>query len=187
MSVKFEKGMSLLEMLVVFVIVSLVSSVLVQGFGFGLSLYDRIQTRDDRISREMLVGHWFRYTTNALIAGKQVETSFSGSPFELQAFSYNSLLSRQGAPQEIRWKVQDALLYYEEDGEAFELLPLNNESEFEYLNSMGEWVSHWEPTISDLDIPKAVRLRHQNIVFLTAAVRVRTSPDLLLEESRRER
>lgn len=179
--------MSLLEMLVVFVIVSLVSTVLMQGFGFGLSIYERIQSRDDRVSKELLVSHWFRYTSNVLIAEKQTENSFSGSPDEFRAFSFNALLSDPGAPQEIRWGIGRSTLFYEERDRVFELMTLEDGSEFEYLNALGEWVSHWEPSDSSLEIPKGIRLVNQNAVQMTVAVRVRTSPDLLLEESRRER
>lgn len=179
--------MSLLEMLVVFVIVSLVSTVLVQGFGFGLSLYERIQTRDDRVSRELLVSHWFRATSNGLIAGKQAETSFSGSPFQFRASSYNSLLSDPGAPREIRWEIRDSTLTYSESDRVLDILMLQEPGEFEYLNSTGEWLPAWEPTESELDIPKAVRLVQQGGVLMSAAVRVRTAPNLLLEESRRDR
>lgn len=182
-----QTGLSLLELLVTLVLISLVSTVIVQGFGFGLSLYDRVTSRSNQTSTELLINHWIRFSVSALVAGKVVETSLSGAPDGFSAVTLNPLLAPEGTPTRISWRLEGNTLEYLENEKVLEVRELESLAAFEYRNTSGEWVGAWMPTDDALDLPRAIRLRQDKEILVTAAVRTRLDPDLLLEESRRER
>ena len=89
-----QTGLSLLEMLVVFVIISLVSTVLAQGFGFGLALYERVESRGQQMVADVLSVKWFRHVNGSLIASKQPGTSPDYSLVAKIDLKIRSLVSR---------------------------------------------------------------------------------------------
>lgn len=183
-----QRGLSLLELLVVFVIISLVSTVLVQGFGFGLALYERVQTRTDRIANELLVANWFRSSLEAMVAGKTVETTFHGETDRLRGVTLNPLLGESGSPADFEWRLDRGVLTYRESGSELTVRDAGETIQrFEYLDSDGAWLSTWSPTPEKLELPGAIRVMADEGTVLLATVRSRLAPDLLLEESRRER
>lgn len=185
---RYQKGLSLLELLVVFVIISLVSTVLVQGFGFGLALYERVQTRTDRMANELLVNHWFRSSLESLVAGKTVETALAGEAATLTGVTLSSLISAPGSPVYFEWHLGDDELLYKEGESELIVRDLGGVTHrFEYLDDTGVWQPNWTPSMDKLDLPVAVRIVVQGETLVLAAVRSRLKPDLLLEDSRRER
>lgn len=179
-------GLSLLELLVVFVIVSMVSVVLVQGFGFGLAIYERIKTRGDYLGEELLSSHWFRITSNALLPGKNNLTVFVGHSEAFVGVTLNPLIVESGLPVKIRWAAEDGFLVYEEGDSSFEVIKLE-EGRFEYQSRQGDWSSEWNSALRNFELPAAIKLVEGESTRFLAATRTHPFPDLLLEESRRER
>ena len=181
-----ERGLSLLELLVVFVIISMVSTAIVQGFGFGLSLYERVQAKSQQHAVDLLSAKWFRLVNQALIPGKTVERSLVGAADGFSAVTVNPLVSQSGTPEVISWRVEEGFLFYTEGENRFSVARVAQDASFEYRNPRGEWVRDWPFNEQQPSLPLAIRLIQENQT-ITVAVKGKLTPNLLLEESRRER
>ena len=188
MTRRVESGLSLLELLVVFVIISMVSTVLIQGFGFGLALFDRVQQRDQSHRLFLMSGHWFRHVNSALIATKEPGRSLNGNHSSFVARSANPLLAGPGLPMLISWGIDNGVLTYQEgESKPIEVVTLPAGAGFEYRSSSGSWFDYWPLEPESYTLPSAIRIQESSGSVLTVAVKTRLMPDLLLDESRRER
>lgn len=178
--------MSLLEMLVVFTIISLVSVLLAQGFGFGMSLYNRIDTAGPALKKRALVRSWFRQVNGALVVQFEPVMTLRGTAEQIQAHSINPLKSRPGPPTEIQWSIDSGWLRYQEGEQGWAITRVDAGAAFEYRTAAGVWVDGWLPGSEEPLLPHAVRIRTDAEV-ITAPIMMRYEPDGLLEESRRDR
>ncbi|MBO6658534.1 MAG: type II secretion system protein [Pseudomonadales bacterium] len=181
-----QQGLSLLEVLVVFVIVAMVSTAIVQGFGFGLSLYERVQTKSQRQTVNLLSTKWFQMVNQSLVPSKEVGRSLVGASGSFSAITVNPLLADPGMPAPINWSIEDNILIYGERDQKLGILRLSGRATFEYRTDSGEWVVEWPIDEESYSLPSAIRLRNEDW-FVTAAIRGKLEPNLLLDESRRER
>jgi len=182
-----SQGMSLLELLVVLVIVSLVSTAMVQGLGFGLSLYQRVAGAEAERAKKLRTEEWFRLVNMSLVAQKEPGESLIGSKEGFSAYSMNPLISDDSIVRAVAWDINDGELRYREAGVDF--LPIQTigfDSEFSYLDEAGRWHSSWPLNSESFELPRAVRLT-TGAGKITATVRMRRIPNLMLEESRRDR
>ncbi len=182
-----QKGLSLLELLVVFVIIALVSTVLLQGMGFGLALYDRVQHREKRLTEEILVQAWFRQVNNSLVADVE-SVSLDGTEQLVSGTTFQPLLGVAGRSAPINWRIEDQMLRYQEDEADIALLELPPGAVFEFRDAAGGWHGRWPIDFTEPEkLPVSIRILTENGPTLTASVRVRRSPNLVLEENRRDR
>lgn len=187
MTKRTQSGLSLLELLVVFVLVSMISTVLVQGFGYGLSVYDRVESGGQQLVIDVLSAKWFRLVNSALVPLNSREQSLVGGSEQFEAMTMNPLLDSYGQSTRVSWQiVHDVLVYRQGDGE-LEVLRLPRGAVFRYLNVAGDWVDSWPTDQNTYELPVAVRIDSGTETLLTASVRNRLVPNFLLEESRRER
>lgn len=186
MSPRRQAGLSLLELLVVFVLVSMISTVLVQGFGFGLSLYQRVTERSQLHQSELLASAWFRSVNESLVPSKIPGSSLIGDSSEFTAVSMNALLASRGLPEKVVWRLDAGALFYQESLQSLEIAEADNAS-FAYLDKAGRWHSFWPINESGYELPVAIRLLRGPNNTLTVTLKSRLEPDLLLEEARRER
>ena len=182
-----NQGMSLLELLVVLVIVSLVSTAIVQGLGFGLALYQRVIGAEAERAKQLRAEEWFRIVNGSLVAQTTPGESLEGTTRQFTAHTMNSLIGDDSVVRPIEWDIRRGVLRYKEaDGEYLPVLIVGNDAEFEYLEESGRWRQTWPITNDSLDLPRAIRVSTSNR-RITAAVRARRTPNLMLEESRRDR
>jgi len=183
-----QRGLSLLELLVVLVIVGLVSTLLLQGLGFGLSLFERVHTRGESAKQEILHREWFRRVNESLVAKPEVAgVSLLGDTSSIVTQTLSPLLGASGVPRDVTWRIENEMVWYEESGYVLPLMQVPPDAAFRFRHQNGNWLLDWPPATSTENLPLAIALEHGGNRVLVASLRVRDAPDLLLEDSRRER
>ena len=111
-------GLTLLEMLVVFVLVSLVGTLLIQGAGFFLGQYDNVKRIGRDASSEALQQRWFASTVQGMVPYLSPERNFAGDSAAFQGVTLQPLGARSGIPVAARWSIladdQGAAVVYAE-------------------------------------------------------------------------
>ena len=98
-------GLTLLEMLVVFVLASLVGTLLIQGTGFFLGQYDTVKRIGREASFEALQQHWFASTVHAMVPYLAADRRFVGDSQFFQGVTIQPLRSLSGIPVAARWSI----------------------------------------------------------------------------------
>ena len=109
MKVYYQRGFSLLELLVVFVMVAMVSVLIMQGLGFGLSLYERVKNRGPALVSHSMAHSWYRQVNGSLIAQKEKGKSLVGDAEGFRAQTLNPLIAYKGLPTDIQWRLGSGL------------------------------------------------------------------------------
>lgn len=183
---RHQAGMSFLELIVVFVIVSLVSTLIVQGIGFGLVLYSKVDERAARGPNELLVRAWVRDVVGSLVAQPGQRTSLVGDSAGFEGMTLSPLLSEGGTPVSVSFQIADRGLLYIENQSEIVVKTLPADASWEYLNKEGNWGKTWPENSNLSRLPEAIRLV-TGTSELTASVDQRLVPDELLEDSKRDR
>jgi general secretion pathway protein J len=178
-------GLTLLEMLVVLTLLSMVSALMFQGYGYMLGSYQRIERRQSAGLNQLLAGTWFRGTLENLVAHYDGSGHFVATETRVAGSTFSPLLSRDGVPGQFRWElvseVERVQLYYHEQGQDLlvsEWGPGTTAS-FRFLNTQGQWLARWGAD-KDAQLPEAIQLRLDNTVevllpTITAVVQTRKS------------
>ena len=188
-----QSGLSFLELLVVIVIVSLVSTVLVQGLGFSLSLYQQVESRRVNNHKRVLVNHWFVTSSSALVASTGEVVSLQGVGDRFAANSFNALANGAGLVTPISWQlIEDkngSVLEYQQAGEVFILGPLEKVHRFEYQDHGGDWHSRWPLQDGAASVlPAAVRIVDAaGSLYVQSVLQTRATPDETLAKMHRDR
>lgn len=98
-------GLTLLEMLVVFVLASLISTLLVQGAGFFLGQYDTVKRIAREASSTALQQRWFASTVHAMVPYMAWDRRFAGGPASFQGVTMQPLRAPSGLPVAARWSI----------------------------------------------------------------------------------
>ena len=98
-------GLTLLEMLVVFVLASLVGTLLIQGAGFFLGQYDTVKRIGREASSEALQQRWFATTVHAMVPYLAPDRSFVGESNFFQGITVQPLRATPGIPAAARWSI----------------------------------------------------------------------------------
>jgi general secretion pathway protein J len=178
-----QSGLSFVELLVVIVIVSLVSTVLVQGLGFGLSLYQQVESRRVNGHKRVLVNHWFGTSSSALVVSHGGQVSLEGAGDRFVANSFNALADATGVATTVSWELVDdqvgSVLEYQQAGEIFILLSMAGTHRFEYQDHDGDWHSRWPLQGGVVSmLPAAVRIVDAaGSVYVQSVLQTRATPD----------
>jgi general secretion pathway protein J len=187
-----SRGLSLLEMLVVLSLVSMVTSILFQGYGYMLSNYQRIQLRQSTGIQVSLANSWFRGSLENLVAYREPEQRFTATAAVISTTTFTPLLSRAGIPTVIRWELlatdEGPQLVYSEKGRTFSIhsWPEGTSAAFRFRSRTDGWQESWNVT-EPQHIPSAIVLQLQSaegqlIPPVTAVVQTRKQEQLTLEE-----
>jgi general secretion pathway protein J len=168
-----QRGMTLLELLVVMTILALVTSLLMQGFGTALSTYERVQRRQSEGMPLELGYRWFSET----LAGTQAELDtprhFSGDAQRLGGVTHQPLQGGNGQVSFFSWQLSEAetgelkLSYSQPNGIDWEIVrwPAGSRGRFIYRAPNGAAAERWPlpsdqsvQTTSDGSIPGAIAL-----------------------------
>ena len=160
------QGLTLLELLVVVVLVSLLSTLVIQGIGFFLGQYRTVA----RIGRISALTHrqeqWFVSTVRGLVPSLNENRRFRGEGRTFEGLTLSPLAARPGRPVKVRWSIdtqdgEDAVLTYGEEGEVewtLSTLP-DPDLSFQYADVTGGWHGHWPFDVrSRQAIPSMVRV-----------------------------
>ena len=163
-------GLTLVEMLVVFVLLGLVSTLLFQGTGFFAARYETVQRLHREGSVTGLQQHWFISTVQALVPYGREVRRFRGNATSFEGITLQPLAAEPGMPAGARWFIdgQDGLntvVYREERGPYAGGVewPVMTTAEpglrFQYADTQGRWRIRWPVDDAPTDwLPRAIRL-----------------------------
>ena len=159
------RGLTLIEMLVVLVLVSLLGTLLIQGAGFFLGKYEVVKRVHREASVAELRQHWFVSTLQAMVPSKLEVRRFDGDESSIQGVTLQALAAEPGLPVRVRWSIEGdggslAVVYTEEGAEPWTVLRAGDGAlAFQYADSVRQWHERW-PLADDSRerIPRMVRL-----------------------------
>ena len=102
---RMASGLTLLEMLVVFVLASLIGTLLIQGAGFFLGQYDTVKRIGREASSAALQQRWFASTVYAMLPYLAADRRFVGDANAFQGITTQPLRSTSGIPVAARWSI----------------------------------------------------------------------------------
>ena len=159
-----QEGLTLVEMLVVLVLVSLLGTVLIQGVGFFLGQYAAAKRVHHEASLTALREHWFVSTVQSMVPSRLETRRFAGDASSFEGVTLQPLARQPGVPARVRWSIggdgSSEVLYAEEGGAPWTVLASRHEGlAFEYADFSRHWHATW-PFASDARerIPHMVRL-----------------------------
>jgi general secretion pathway protein J len=198
-----SQGFTLLEMLVVILLVSLLASLLMQGFVYMSGTYYAVERRQLRAQQEELLEGWLRDSIHGVINGVDGELSknnqFSGDSTSFSGMSLGSLAGQpQGTPIKIIWSIEQKdgliLLRY---GEAplsggpmiwytLKEWPGTVSASWQYLHD-GQWLTNFPPQTSifarnkKTALPRAISLHVNSVpVPIELIISVRSNPNIYM-------
>ena len=98
-------GLTLLEMLVVFLLASMIGTLLIQGAGFFLGQYDTVKRIGREASSDAMQQRWFASTVHAMVPYFAGDRRFVGDSASFQGVTMQSLRAPSGLPVGARWSI----------------------------------------------------------------------------------
>ena len=181
-------GFTLLEVLVVLLIVSLVTTLLVQGISMVLSMRYRFVDHLNYQQAGVLQSYWFRQVCMGFTPDQPGgDGVFVGTNKQLHGLTLVSLQGETGVAKQVDFnldrKATDMVLTYrQDDGRSFELASWPaSQGGFYYLDGNGHWHDQWPPPVleSVAQLPVAVQLkvdRGRGPLAWLAAITARRQP-----------
>ena len=163
-------GLTIVEMLVVFVLLGLVSTLLLQGTGFFATRYEAVQRLHREGSVAGLQQHWFISTVQALVPYGREVRRFRGNAAAFEGLSLQPLVAEPGMPAATRWYIDEldgvqTVVYKEMSGaHAGDVeWPMYTTEEpglrFQYADAQGQWRASWPMDDARAQwLPQAIRL-----------------------------
>ena len=154
------RGLTLVEMLVVLVLVSLLGTLVLQGTGFFLDQFATVERTHRDTSRAELRNHWFASTVGAILPSRQAKRRFVGESTYFEGVTLEPLAAASGLPSRIRWSVDgDRVLFAESGAQSWTILDGQDTGlSFQYADSSRQWHDWWSPEGTREYIPRMVRL-----------------------------
>ena len=166
-------GLTLIEMLVVLVLVSLLGTLLVQGTGFFLGKYATVKRVHRESSLAALGQHWFISTVQAMVPSRVEARRFAGDASSFEGVTLQALAAEPGLPVRARWSIEadgasETVVYAQEDGASWTVLEPDDEGglAFQYADPAGVWHDYWPV---ETDSPNPPRERIPRMVRLVSA------------------
>ncbi len=170
-----QLGLTLVEMLVVLVLVSLLGTLLIQGAGFFLGQYATVTRVHRDASLAALRQHWFVTTVQGMVPSRLEARRFAGDASSFEGVTLQPLAAQSGLPVRVRWSIGDAdagatnagargadsVVYTEAGGASWTVLAAADEERlaFEYADATREWLATWSAEEKARErIPRMVRL-----------------------------
>ena len=162
-------GLSLLEMLVVFVLVALLGTLVFQGLAFFSSRYEAVRDRHRDTRQSMLSQHWFVTSVGGLVPYGVEARRFVGTADAFAGITLAPLNADPGMPVQAQWRIVEdagsrAVRYAENsaagDAEEWSVFASSAaELEFQYRDRDKRWHDHWPlQDAREQWIPTGVRL-----------------------------
>lgn len=158
-------GLSLMEMLVVFVLVALLGTLVIQGMAFFSGRYEAVRDRHGATRQAVLRQHWFVTSVRGLVPYDVESRRFVGVADGFAGVTLAPLNAEPGLPVLAQWRiVEDAgshTVHYAEDGAATSWTVLASDAElaFEYRDMAQRWHDGWPlQDAPEQHVPTGVRL-----------------------------
>jgi general secretion pathway protein J len=176
----FSSGFTLMEVMVVLVIVSLVTTLMMQGFSFVMQIRMGLLHHQEQQVTDRLFSHWFQKIVGGISPGfddpdgwiidfhrRNSETnSFSGTPSTIRGLTFSALGKKSGVPapffMELRQAGNTVDLYYgggrKKEGWQLGAFAAKT-AQFLYLDHTGRWHDQWPPEKKWQDrVPRGISL-----------------------------
>ena len=183
-------GLTLLEMLVVMVLVTLLATLLLQGIGFFTGKYQMVRRTHAEFSLAELRQHWFTSTVRGMTPYGVEARRFVGNARAFEGITLSPLEAEPGMPVAARWTIGDdasTVRYAEDGGPPRTVLPANGERfVFDYADAAYRWHARWPVEAAEGEwTPTFIRLRSDaRGPFWLARIEASPAP-LLTEEALR--
>ena len=169
-------GLTLLELLVVIVMTALIATLVMQGIGQGLGVFQRVSADQGQIYHELMGQQWLRQTLSAAVANPVDQETFKGKGDAVQLRSFRPLLGSEGIPTSIAWRIaSDGALQYQEGDQTLAIPSRSAVQRIEYQDSKAEWHDHWPPD-EKLLLPERVRFVHDDGFSVDIALLTQRTP-----------
>lgn len=160
----FNRGFTLMEVLVTLVLVSLATMLMFQMLGSYRIARERVQAQSAGIDRQALFSGWFRASVQGLFIDHGL--TFEGRADHFEGTSLNPLYAGAAMPTKVRWELQvegsqTHVAYVEEGAERWRHpLAGTGPVRFAYLDEAGRRHDAWPPRLGAQDalLPSAVLL-----------------------------
>lgn len=183
-----QSGLTLMEMLVVLVMVSMVSVLLLQTTMFLFGNFERISSHQERTQADLLPVAWYRESVEGMVATRDAEMGFAGSAESLSGLTMRPLFDAPGKLTKVTWSINSTgrrveLQYRESGGDLMVVhrWPAQT-AKFSFVDVQGERYESWMATRDDSHVlPAKVQLDIQTTEGerrISAAVELRTNPPL---------
>ena len=151
-------GLTLIELLVTLVLVSLTVALVVGGIGQASGLLARVSADQGEVYQELMAREWLRQTIAAAAAPLSGQRGFEGTSEKLHLRSFRPLLGSEGVATEIEWSgAPRAGLVYAEGEQQLVVGALPALQRFEYQDEDSAWHEQWPPDEKG-GLPRRVRI-----------------------------
>lgn len=175
-----QLAFTLLELLVVLVLVTFITTLLIQGMSYVAKVNDTfVREGDQRQAQELAFG-WFDDALSQLAAPARGELTgrFRGDALSFEGVTLASIDRREGIPIPFAFRLEPnekaaELIYVRRiEEQRWPLILVAADAHFEYQDAAGQWHQDWPPSPPDADLlPAAVALAEtQGRLFLMATV-----------------
>ena len=151
-SINRQQGMTLLELLVVMVLLSVITALLMQGLSQSLAIYERVQRRQYEGVPQLLVMQWLNDSVASMQAELDAPRQLRGVSFYFEGSSQQPLVAQTGEVHPVRWSINQrgaggVTLDYRQPGRNWTLFrwPEGTQVTFSYLGEQGNTHIQWPP------------------------------------------
>lgn len=160
-----QRGLTLLEMMVVLMIASMAIALGFQSLGQWRRANVAISSISGAVQQSTLIESWLKSSLRSLIPVE--DQPFKASATELEGIAIQPVLSHQGGATLVKWEVQPAQKHWElvlHENQKRTSLPLIDvkTASFAYIDKEGRAHSQWPPKLGQHDhLPTAILLRQE--------------------------
>ena len=144
-------GFSLIEILVVFLLLSIMMGLLGQTFSVFLKAYFQTDGLEAELLKEEIYSTWFRETVSSAVPFKETPLGFFGDESSIRFATADSLSGPQGEIKVVSWILDSSaevtkLLYSENGGSPFVLVKWKERgASFAFRGESSDWQRAWPP------------------------------------------
>ena len=144
-----QRGLTLMELLVVLLLVALLGTLVVQGLAFFLGNYDAVTRVRREATVDALRQHWFATAVRGIVPYGVESRAFAGESSSFVAMTLQPLNTEPGLPTETRWSISDVggsqVVTYDENGTlAWPMLEVDDaDLGFQYADDANRWHARW--------------------------------------------
>ena len=146
-----SRGLTLVELLVTLLLVSLLGTLLVQSISFFAARYDAVQRVAREAARADMQQRWFAASVRGLVPEGVPARRFEGGPASFQGTTLAPLEAPSGLPVVVRWRIaaaangNSAVGYAESGGPHRRVLARPRPLAFQYADAARAWHNRWPP------------------------------------------
>lgn len=181
-----EKGLTLVEMLVVLILVTMISILMIQGLGNALKVYHKTSANQvEKLQKSMVYG-WMRRVIGSAVPNKIGSQDFIGDSTSLILRSYQPLISNSFVNASVAWRLSSLppynIEYTEGDYSFISPLELEEKPSFLFLDENGNWVKEWPKERRSFNLPEAVRITLGKNKYLDISINSHRQPHFYTDE-----